>query len=169
MKSNLVDFFLRLYDRMAAHRLLVLGTTMVLVVASTSALIGVELDMSFNPFFSNDPVENRITRELQGEFGNRLGSYIGAIVERKDALRADFLPAIEALSADVERLDHVSEVISLARFPVPYWHPGGAEPVELFGEVRGEGAEALWEERSVQEAVRGIILSEDGRKTLLLA
>ncbi len=169
MKSNLVDFFLRLYDRMAAHRVPVLLSAAVIVAVSTSFLLKVQLDMSFNPFFSNDPVENRITRELQSEFGNRLGSYIGAVIEREDVLAADFLPAIEALSADVERLDHVSEVISLARFPVPYWHPGGAETVELFGAVRGEEADAIWKERSRHETVRGVILSEDGRKTLLLA
>ncbi|HLE57444.1 MAG TPA: MMPL family transporter, partial [Rhodothermia bacterium] len=169
MKSNLVGFFLKLHDLLAAHRPAVLAAAGVAILTSSSLIAGIELDMSFNPFFSNDRIENRATDILQDEFGTRLGAYVGVVIERKDTLSSAFLPALDALSADVERIDHVSEVISLARFPIPDWHPSGAGTAELFGSVTGAEADSLWAERASSDAVRGIILSKDGRSTLLLA
>ncbi len=169
MKSNLVDFFLNLYDRMIAHRPAVLVAAGLFVAASSSLLLAVQLDMSFNPFFSNDPEENRVTEELQGEFGTRLGAYIGVVVEKEDPIDEQFLPALEALSADVERLGHVSEVISLAHFPIPDWTRGGTATVELLGNGSRSLTRSEMTDFEAADAVRGIILSKDGRKTLLLA
>ena len=169
MKSNMVDFFLKLYDWMTAHRTAVLIATGIVIVICNALVLDVKLDMSFNPFFSNDPVENEITDQYQGEFGTRLGAYIGVVIERKDAITAAFLPVLDSLSADVERIDHVSEVISLARFPVPTWHPGGAGTAELFGTVKGPDADSLWSTLADGDFIRGVILSKDGRSTLLLA
>ncbi len=169
MKSNLVDFFLKLYDRMTANRVVVMVVAGVVIATSSSFLMRVELDMSFNPFFSNDPIDNETTERLQKEFGTRLGAYIGVVIEREDAITASFLPALDALSADVERIDHVTEVISLARFPIPAWHAGGAGTTELFGSAMDPDVDSLWSERSTSDVVRGVILSRDGCKTLLLA
>ncbi len=169
MKTNLVDFFLKLYDTMTAHRVAVLIAAGLAIVTSMSYLLDVELDMSFNPFFSNDPIENEATDILQAEFGTRLGAYIGVVIELEEAITASFLPTIDALATDVERIDRVSEVISLARFPIPDWHAGGADTKELFGSVTGPDADSLWSVHASANIVRGVILSNDGRKTLLLA
>jgi len=169
MKTNLVNFFLRLHDLMAAHRVMVLVAAGLLIGVSNTFLLDVELDMSFNPFFSNDRIENKSTDLLEEEFGRRLGAYVGVVIERDDTLSAAYLPILDSLSADVERIDHVSEVISLARFPVPDWDSTGAGTRELFGSLRGREADSLWAEWASEDFVRGVILSNDGRKTALLA
>ena len=168
MKSNLVGFFLRLYDVMLTRRRVVLAATCVVTVTASTFIHRVELDMSFNPFFSNDRIENAATDVLQDKFGTRLGAYIGVIIERPDTLAPAFLPTLDSLSADVERIDHVSEVVSLARFPIPEWHAEGAGTAELFGPPTGN-VDSLWAERASDDMVRGVILSDDGHSTLLLA
>ncbi len=169
MKSKRVEFFLSLYDRMAAHRRTVLILTGVVVALSSSWLLNVELDMSFNPFFSNDPQENLVTENLQEEFGRRLGAYIAVVIEKDETIKDSFLPALDALSADVERIENVSEVVSLTRFPIPDWHATGADTRELLDGHIEHDAGASLSDHPVAAPVRGIILSEDGRKTVLLA
>ena len=99
MKSNMVDFFLKLYDLMTVRRRVVLFLTAIAVAISSSWLLRVELDMSFNPFFSNDPEVNRMTEVLQEEFGTRLGAYIAVVIEREQAIDGSFLPAIGAITS----------------------------------------------------------------------
>ena len=114
-----------------------LVVAMLLIMVAAVPLIGVRLDMSMRPFNSNDPVEVAITSHFEEHFGQRLGAYTGVIIEDDSILSTSFLDDLESLSSRLERLEHVSEVVSLVRFSIPDWTRGGRVTAPLSRSVGG--------------------------------
>ncbi len=145
-----------------------------LVLAALCAslpLLHLEVDMSFRPLFADDAALAAATREFEMEFGQRSGAYIGAILDFKESLSPDHLPRIAALSESVLDLEGVTEVVSLTHLDLP--RVVGSEvlvqrlipPAWLEAWPPGVSLERL----VADPLTRRFLVSEDGKKTLLLA
>lgn len=165
---------LRLHDLLVRHPRGVLLWVGLAVAASLPLAAQLRLDMSFRPLFADGEVDAAATREFQAVFGQPSGAYVGVVVEGPEALGAPFVRELHALSTEVEALEHVTEVVSVARLAVPVWSGGEARgawavPAEAFEPGGGALLEARLRALRADPALRRHLVSEDGRKTLLLA
>jgi predicted RND superfamily exporter protein len=166
--------YLRLYDWLLRRPRLALLLVGVAVAAALPALLHLRLDMSFRPLFADEPAEAAATREFAAVFGEPSGAFVGVVVEPREGIGAPFLRRLSRLLGEVERLEHVVEVVSLARLAVPMGTGEGARgvwalPPELLERGPGREVEAGLEALRADPRVRRVLLSADGRKTLLLA
>lgn len=166
--------YLRLYDAIAVRPRLVLGVTALAVGICLLPLSRVRVDMSFRPFFVDDAGDAAATAEFEAVFGQPSGAFLGVMIERENVLERAFLRELSAVSRDVEAIEQVSEVVSLARLAIPVWSVDGASatyvlPPEILdagdSSVIGPHLEALGRD----PRLAGGLLSRDGRRTLLLA
>lgn len=166
--------YLRLYDRLARRPGRVLLLVGLAVAGSLPLAAGLRLDMSFRPLFADGDAEAAATREFEAVFGQPSGAFIGVVVERPGLLTAAGLRELDALSARVEALEHVTEVVSLPRLAVPVWPAEGARGARVVpAEAFAPGGERLLEARVRELRSSGTLvaplLSADGGKTLVLA
>lgn len=164
--------YLRLYDRVLVRPALVLGAVAVVSLASAVLVPRISLDMSFRPLFGQDRSALEATRRFEERFGQRSGAFVGAILA-PDVWDRDFVEGLARASADVEAVEGVVEVISLARAALPVWSPEGVEPRWLIDPSMLESVSDA-ELGRVLEArgspgVRRTLVSPDGRRTVLLA
>ncbi|MDP9349741.1 MAG: hypothetical protein M3P24_11470, partial [Gemmatimonadota bacterium] len=166
--------YLRLHDRLLRRPGLVLLLVGAAVAAALPVLLHLRLDMSFRPLFADEPAEAAATREFAAVFGQPSGAFVGVVVEPREGIGAPFLRRLSRLSGEVERLEHVVEVVSLARLAVPVGtgestHGVWALPPELLERGPERRVQAGLEALRQDPRVRRVLLSEDGRRTLLLA
>lgn len=146
-----------MHDRLVARRRLVVAVAAILVAASSVVATGTRFDMSFKPFFSNDSDLIAETEILEAEFGQRLGAFIGVVVSCDCTDDPAFLGDLDRASSDVRAIASVSEVISLTRFAVPVWTADGVTAASI-----------SIEDADARDLVRGLLLSADGRKSMML-
>lgn len=168
--KSIEQFYLRLYDRMVRRPGVVLAATAAALVLSLAVLPGVRLDMSFRPFFATGDEAAIQTAEFERVFGQRSGAHIGVVIERDDVLTTSFLSRIEALSEEISNLDHVSDVQSLTHVSVPVWSGDDTRWIRSTERLDGRAfSDDDVQKLAADLRLRGVLLSEDGRKTLLLA
>jgi predicted RND superfamily exporter protein len=130
-------------------------------------------DMSFRPLFANDTPSAAATARAEARFGQASGAYLIAIVEHDAVLGEPFLAALETLATRVQTLPHVREVISLPTVQGPVAMPDGSYALlNLYQSAQAIGGfdAARWAPiLASNSALRGTLLSADGRRTLLLA
>lgn len=164
--------YLRLYDRVLRRPGLALVAVVTVSLASAAIIPRMSLDMSFRPLFGQDASALEATRRFEERFGQRSGAWVGVILAPA-AWDAAFVEALAAASTEVERLEGVQEVVSLARAAVPVWSPDGVasrwllEPSAL-GSVSDEELARVLAARS-SPGLAGTLVSADGGRTLLLA
>jgi predicted RND superfamily exporter protein len=167
-------FYLRLYDRLFRRPRRVLLLLGLVVAGALPGLLHLRLDMSFRPLFADEAAEAAATREFAQVFGQPSGAFVGVVIEPREGIGAPFLGELSRLSREVERIEHVAEVVNLARLAVPAGSGAGARgvwalPPELLERGPAPRLEARLEGLRADPRVRRVLLSEDGRKTLLLA
>jgi predicted RND superfamily exporter protein len=130
-------------------------------------------DMSFRPLFSNDTASAAATAQAEARFGQASGAYLIAIVGHDALLSEPVLASLDVLATRVRALPHVREVISLPTVAGPVPMPDGSYAVlNLYQSAQAVGGfdAANWLPiLAGNQALRGTLLSADGRRTLLLA
>ena len=131
-----------------------------------------QFDMSFRPLFADEDAMYAPTERFEAVFGEASGAYIGVILESEDILTRSYLRRLAQLSDQVAQLQHVTAVISLTHFDFPIWTPTGSRTVRLIPKsfLNSETPEnSFLEQVRSHPKIKRVILSEDGKKTLLLA
>jgi predicted RND superfamily exporter protein len=171
--------FLFFHDRIAGRPRAALLLVVLAVGAALPALATTHLDMSFRPLFADDAAAVAPTREFAAVFGQPSGAFIGVVIEpaHGKALDAEFVRSVAVTSGAVEKLDHVTEVVSLARVRVPGWQgtlPRGSwlhEPALLeHGPAAGIAAALAYADADPHaRAALARLLSSDRKRTVLFA
>lgn len=177
-------FQLRLHDRIARRPGLSLALASGVALLGALGLAGARIDMSFRPLFADRGSDVEATRRFEAVFGQPSGAHLGVMIDAPDPLSAPFLARLSRLSGAVAELDHVVEVVSLARLPVPEWDGEGGGESESGDEAEGVRGRFLVEPSELEagpgtarlrallerrpELARGL-LAESGDRTLLLA
>jgi len=128
--------------------------------------------MSFRPLFADEDEMFIPTQNFEDVFGEASGAHIGVILESENILSVPYLQKLEILSDQVVELDHVTSVISLTHFDFPIWTPNGKEVRPLIPKSlleRDTLNHYFVENLLSNKNVIKVILSEDGKRTLLLA
>lgn len=167
--------YLRVYDGVGRRGVgVALAAILLAVGLSATTFRDLDIDMSFRPLFAADDEAAAATRALEAEFGQASGAYVGIVVERPDILTPAFLRELGRLGAALDSLEHVVEVLSLARAPVIDWTGGSPRGVpSLDPELLRSGDDAALRSAITELAdapgARGVLLSHDLRRTLILA
>jgi predicted RND superfamily exporter protein len=165
--------YLALQAGMQRRRAAVLGVVVLAWLLAAAWVPRLPFDMSFRPLFSDDTASAAATARAEARFGQASGAFLIAILEHDAILSERFLAPLERLDARVQALPHVSEVISLptASGPVAMFD-GSYAVLNLYQSAQALGGfdEARWVPiLAADTALRGRLLSSDGRRTLLLA
>jgi predicted RND superfamily exporter protein len=165
--------YLALQAGVQRRRVPVLATIALLWLLATAWVPRLPFDMSFRPLFSNDTASAAATAQAEAAFGQASGAYLIAILEHEAILGAPFLSRLEQLAGRVQALPHVREVISLPTVSAPVAMPDGSYAVlNLYQSAQAIGgfdATRWLPILAENRALRGRLLSADGRRTLLLA
>ena len=166
------NFYFKLHDRIVRNQRVILAALGVLFVGALVLVAQMQFDMSFRPLFADEDAMYAPTERFEAIFGEASGAHIGVILESEDILTRPYLRALAQLSDQVAQLQHVTAVISLTHFDFPIWTPAGSRTTRLIPKsfLTGEtpGSSFLEQVRS-HPKIKRVILSEDGKKTLLLA
>ena len=166
------NFYLRLHDRIVRTQWLILAALGVLFVGALVLVARMQFDMSFRPLFADEDAMYAPTERFEAVFGEASGAHIGVILESEDILTLPYLRGLAQLSDQVAQLQHVTAVISLTHFYFPIWTPAGSRTTRLIPKsfLTGETPESSFlEQVRSHPKIKRVILSEDGKKTLLLA
>src|SRR5262249_13899219 len=161
-----------LYARLVGHRALVLSASATVLAAASLGALGIGFDMSFRPLFADHDQNYELTKKFERTFGQESGAHVVAVIENPKILTPRFLRQLDRLSHDVERVPHVSEVISLTTAPRITWQDGRPSqgpllPAELLAQPRLPSVVANALRRDPQ--LRGTLIAKDAKSTLLLA
>ncbi|MHC4897846.1 MAG: efflux RND transporter permease subunit, partial [Planctomycetota bacterium] len=163
--------FDQVWDKMIKHQWLVLIVAAVAMVGASSGLPFQRVDMSFAPFFVEQDDVVRPTEQFEAVFGPIDQTHVGVILENEDVLAPSFMRHVARLSEDMAAVEGVSEVVSLTHATVPVW-TGTAIDVRRIVPASALAAdgipEGLVHQLRNHPAVRRVLLSADGKKTLVL-
>jgi uncharacterized protein len=141
----------------------------VVVVGAGSRLSRLEFDFAFRHFFLGT-AEDWLAGDLSRRFGDDAGSYLVAVLECDDILRADVLAAVVEMSDAVASLEHVRRVFGLAT--VPFIRGQGSTlsfaPVTVLAQD-GVDLSLIRAELQASPLYSRRLLSTDGKTTALLA
>ena len=172
--SRLLAIYLACLGTVLRHHRTALALIACLWVLAACLVPGLRFDMSFRPLFSSDAALNQATQEFERTFAQSSGAYVVAILESDAVLEDQFLTQLEQITRKTSDIHHVSEVISLAQFMVPRADEDGARIVDVPALLKlrtsiarrpGDLGKAL----AKLPEIRRVLLSDDGRKTLVLA
>ncbi len=79
------------------------------------------VDMSFRPLFAHNRTLQTSTEAFDHVFGQNSARWMGVILECEPCLNVSSLSTVEKLSAALEKVPHVTQVLSATRFPYPSW------------------------------------------------
>ena len=141
-------------------------------IASGIFVSKIQFDMSFRPLFADEDEMYLPTQNFESVFGEASGAHIGVILENEQILTLSFLQQLKTISANVEKLKNISSVTSLTNFDFPTWTSKGIEIRSLIPNMllKGDTLSRSFKEKLLSNPkIKKIILSEDHKKTLLLA
>jgi len=141
-------------------------------IASGIFVSKIQFDMSFRPLFADEDEMYIPTQKFESVFGEASGAHIGVILENEQILTLSFLQQLKTISANVEKLKNISSVTSLTNFDFPTWTSKGIEIRSLIPKMllKGDTLSSRFKEKLLSNPkIKKIILSEDHKKTLLLA
>ena len=141
-------------------------------IASGIFVSKIQFDMSFRPLFADEDEVYIPTQKFESVFGEASGAHIGVILENDRILTLSFLQQLKAISASVEKLKNISSVTSLTNFDFPTWTSKGIEIRSLIPKIilKGDTLSHRFKEKLLSNLkIKKIILSEDHKRTLLLA
>ena len=141
-------------------------------IASGIFVSKIQFDMSFRPLFADEDEMYIPTQKFESVFGEASGAHIGVILENEQILTLSFLQQLKTISANVEKLKNISSVTSLTNFDFPTWTSKGIEIRSLIPNMllKGDTLSRRFKEKLLSNPkIKKIILSEDHKKTLLLA
>ena len=141
-------------------------------IASGIFVSKIQFDMSFRPLFADEDEVYIPTQKFESVFGEASGAHIGVILENDRILTLSFLQQLKAISASVEKLKNISSVTSLTNFDFPTWTSKGIEIRSLIPKMflKGDTLSHRFKEKLLSNPkIKKIILSEDHKRTLLLA
>lgn len=145
------------------------GAVLVLAALATWQASRLELDLSFRHFFL-DQAEDPLAAEMRERFGDNAGSYLVAVIQGPDVLRADVVAAVAEISDAVAAIPHVQQVFSLATVPFIRGEEGGLSLEPLAALVEGGGdPETLKRAVVTSPLYERRLVSVDGRTTIVLA
>ena len=145
----------RLFDLGRTHWRVLLAVVAVTWFAALATLPKLPIDMSFRPLFHSTPDVD--TQRFEAEFGQPSGAYIVAMLEPV-AGGTPSAVVVEGVSAAVDGIRHVTEVVSMTRLKVV--QPTAAGGVEVVSVPEAD--------RAVAGKAAGV-LSADGRVALVAA
>jgi len=163
--------YLRVHDIMVGHPWAVVVAAGLAAVLASSGMPRQKMDMSFKPFFVDRAELTAPTEQFVEVFGPIDQTHIGAIVENDRILSAGFLRHVAALSERIRALPDVVEVVSLTHLWVPGWTERGLAVGRILPPRALEDEAvlgAMLEKLRHHPAIKGTLLSADGRKTLIL-
>ena len=165
-------FYFKLHDQIVRNQRVILSALGVLWVGAVVLVSQMQFDMSFRPLFADEDAMYAPTERFEAVFGEASGAYIGVILESEDILTQPYLRGLARVSDQVAQLQHVTAVISLTHFDFPIWTPTGSRTARLIPKsfLNSETPEnSFLEKVRSHPKIKRVILSEDGKKTLLLA
>ena len=166
------NFYLNLYDIISRFHNGFVLLAIFLSIVSGIFVSKIQFDMSFRPLFADEDEMFVPTQNFENVFGQASGAHIGVILENDDVLTIPFLQKLKTLSTNVEKIKNISSVTSLTNFNYPLWTFKGIETRSLIPNIllNGDTLGHLFKKNILANPkIRKVILSEDGKKTLLLA
>ena len=128
-----------------------------------------EFDLAFRHFFLAQ-AEDELADSFRAQFGNDAGSYLVAILQADDVLRADALAGIVAMSDAVASMDHVRRVYSLATVPFIRGRDAELSLAPITGLVDdGVDPALLRTEMAASPLYSRRLISSNGKTTAVLA
>lgn len=180
-------FFGAAFDGILRRRKYVIAVLGALLVLGAIGAMGIEMDMSFRPLFSDRDDVGERTERFESEFGQSSGAQVVVIIE-PDGVRGngfddglfeiEFLREVRALTREIASVEHISEVRSLTDFPHVVIG-GDQEPVVANGiaaellaaDVSGRGQLPDWLIGTLQgePRLKRTLIAESGEMTQVIA
>ena len=160
----------RFAEAVLGHRALVLLGVAVATAVGAAGAGRMEPDFTFWNLLGSKSGELEQLQDLRRTFGEQTLNYI-VLVEADDVLRPRVVEEIDVLTREIEDVDHVDEVVSLANLDDIVSTPDGFEVRPLIDDLPLDPAdvEPVRARIGANRLLGGRLVSEDGRVAVLRA